>query len=84
LPLAEVVAWTEAVNRMYYGQSSDSECWEPAAHATASLMSAWGIIDAPSQVLEMIRQAIETGYATALEHVRDGEYDDQIEMWWPA
>jgi len=39
-------------------------------------MSVWGIIDAPAQVLEMNRQAIEIGYATALEHVRDGEYDD--------
>jgi len=66
---------------MYYGEFGDTDCWRPAAEAAAILMSKWGAINAPREVRAMIQQAIETGYATALAHVRDGEFDGQIRMW---
>jgi hypothetical protein len=80
---AEVDSWIDAVRSMYFGEHSDDDCWSPASEAAANLMSGWGILAAPREVLEMIRQAIETGYAMALEHVRDGQFDDQIAMWRP-
>jgi hypothetical protein len=83
VPQAEIDEWIDSVRRMYYGEISDTDCWGPAGNAVADLMSGWGMINAPLEVLEMIRQALEVGYATALEHVRDGRVDDQIEMWRP-
>jgi hypothetical protein len=70
----------DAVSRMYY-ESGDPDCWSPAERVAANLVSGWGIINAPCEVLQMIRQAIETGYATVLEHVRDGQFDGQIALW---
>lgn len=83
VPQAEVDEWIDAVRRMHYGELSDPDCWEPAARAAVNLMSGCGVIDAPRDVLKMIRQAIETGYAKALEDVRDGRFDGQIQMWRP-
>ena len=80
VPQAEVDEWLDAVSQMYYGESGDPDCWSPAEKDAANLMSGWGIINAPCEVLQMIRQAIETGYATALEHVRDGQFDGQIAL----
>jgi len=83
VPQAEVDEWIDSVRRMYYGEISDPACWRPAEKAAANLMSGWAMIHAPLAVLEMIQQALEVGYAAALEHVRDGNFDDQIEMWRP-
>ncbi|MGH3328985.1 MAG: hypothetical protein ACRDPT_14545 [Streptomycetales bacterium] len=34
-------------------------------------------------VLQMLVQAIEAGYMTALQGVRNGDFDDEIRMWRP-
>jgi hypothetical protein len=82
VPQAEVDSWTESVATMYYGEFARGD--HPAAeHAAANLMSGWGILNAPAPVLEMIRQALELGYMTALQHVRHGDFDNEIRMWRP-
>ncbi len=54
-----------------------------AEEATANLLSGFGYQDAPMHVLQMFSHAIEIGYATALRHVRDGHFDDDIRQWRP-
>jgi hypothetical protein len=68
---------------MYYGEFEQAD-HQAAEHPVAMLMSGWGILNAPAPVLEMIRQALELGYITALRHVRDGDLDDEIRMWRPG
>ena len=54
-----------------------------AAEAAARLWSEFGFHHAPTPVLEMLVQAIEAGYATALRDIRDGRLDGEIRMWRP-
>ncbi|HEV7934911.1 MAG TPA: hypothetical protein VGP70_21695 [Actinomadura sp.] len=55
-----------------------------AREAAANLMSGSGFMDAPYDVLRMLTNAIEVGYAAALRAVEDGEYDDKIQNEWRA
>ncbi|MEU8122190.1 hypothetical protein AB0C21_26085 [Spirillospora sp. NPDC049024] len=43
-----------------------------AGEAAANLMSDSGLLYAPSEVLHMLREAMEIGYAAALNSVEDG------------
>lgn len=49
----------------------------------ASLWSALGYQDAPTDVLRMLVAATEVGYMTALRDVRDGDFDAEILEWRP-
>jgi hypothetical protein len=49
-----------------------------AAQAAASLWSGFGYLDAPTDVLRMFVQAIEVGYVTALNDVRDGNINVEL------
>jgi hypothetical protein len=42
------------------------------------LCSALGFQDAPIEVLRMMSNAMEIGYASALADMRDGKYDGEI------
>ncbi|CNF01156.1 Uncharacterised protein [Mycobacterium tuberculosis] len=50
----------------------DSGHEHAAGEAAASLMSGSGLLYVPPEILRMLRQAIEIGYAAALKSVEDG------------
>lgn len=50
------------------------------AEAAANELSGWGYQDAPLEVLYMIDNAVQTGYALALRDLRDGDLDDEIRV----
>ncbi|WP_434592038.1 hypothetical protein [Streptomyces sp. A5-4] len=56
-----------------------------AEHAAANLCSGAGhsLLYAPMKLQQLIAEAIEIGYATALKDVRDGAFDDDIREWRP-
>jgi len=83
VPQAEVSAWIHAVESMYYGGLWDPGHASAAEQAASGLMSEYAIVNAPPDVLEMLRHAIEVGYLTALAGVREGEFDAQIRTWRP-
>ncbi|MFI1174161.1 hypothetical protein [Streptomyces melanogenes] len=37
----------------------------------------------PTELQQLITEAIEIGYATALKDVRDGDFDGDIREWRP-
>ncbi|WP_179202368.1 hypothetical protein [Streptomyces caniscabiei] len=39
---------------------------------------------APPELQQLITEAIEIGYATALQDVRDGDFDGAIREWRPG
>lgn len=43
-----------------------------AGEVAANLMSGSGLLYAPSEILNMLREAMEIGYAAALKSVEDG------------
>ena len=56
-----------------------------ASHAAANLCSAAGadLLYAPTRLQQLITEAIEVGYATALRDVRNGDFDGDIQAWRP-
>ncbi|MGW6405272.1 hypothetical protein [Streptomyces sp. NPDC055134] len=54
-----------------------------ASEAAASLHSGSGYLYAPAAVLEAFSRAIEIGYAAALQDMREGKLDADIEQWRP-
>ncbi|MFF9320235.1 hypothetical protein ACF1D3_12930, partial [Streptomyces sp. NPDC014728] len=57
-----------------------------AQHAAASLFSGAGhqLLYVPTELQQLITQAIEVGYATALHDVRDGGFEGEIPEWRPS
>ncbi|PGH48130.1 hypothetical protein [Streptomyces sp. Ru87] len=58
----------------------------PAGHAAANLCSEAGpaLLAAPTQLQNLIAEAIEIGYAAALRDVRDGDFDGDLQEWRPG
>ncbi|MFF1690872.1 MULTISPECIES: hypothetical protein [unclassified Streptomyces] len=54
-----------------------------ASEAAANLHSGSGYLYAPTEVLEAFTRAIEVGYAAALQDVRRGNLDMDIQGWRP-
>jgi hypothetical protein len=72
------------IDALWADQVDGSGHETPAREASANLMSGSGFLDAPYEVLRMLTNAIEVGYAAALKAVEDGEYDDRIRYEWRA
>jgi hypothetical protein len=83
VPQAEVDDWLDAISRLHGGGRWDYGDWKAAEHAVANLWSEFGYLSAPLEVLQMFHQALEVGYMTALQDVRDGKFDGEIAMWRP-
>jgi hypothetical protein len=83
VPEEEVDSWIDAISRLYGGGRWDPGDWQRASHAVAMLWSEFGFLDAPIEILHMFKNAIEVGYMTALQDVRNGDFDDEIRMWRP-
>lgn len=63
-----------------------SEHASAAQHAAANLFSGAGhqLLYVPTELQQLITQAIEIGYATALHDVRAGGFDGEIPEWRPS
>jgi hypothetical protein len=49
-----------------------------------NLMSGWAVAFFMStEIAEMVQPGIELGYAAALEHVRDGQFDAEVRACRP-
>ena len=70
--------WVEMIARLHDTVATDPGDEREAAQATANLWSAFGYLDAPTDVLRMFVQAIEVGYMTALNDVRDGNINVEL------
>ncbi len=57
-----------------------------AGHAAANLCSGAGhrLLYAPLELRQLITEAIEVGYAAALQDVRNGDFDSNILEWRPT
>lgn len=57
-----------------------------AGDAAANLCSGVGadLLHAPPRLQQLITEAIEVGYATALHDVRNGDFDGDIPAWRPG
>jgi hypothetical protein len=61
------------VNVLRDGPRDGASDARTASEATANLCSAWGgWMDMPSEIVNIVQQAVETGYVQALADVRDG------------
>lgn len=69
----------EAVS-MLHSNAVHSEDASTVAEAAANELSGWGYRDAPFEVLCMIVEAFQAGYAVALRDLRDGDLDDEIRV----
>jgi hypothetical protein len=78
----EINGWIDAI-AVLYGTAVRDEDARVTAEAVANLWSGFGYQDPPPQVQQMLIQAIEIGYATAMHDVRDGQFDGEIKMWRP-
>lgn len=76
---AQIESGTRAMAMLWRNHVDGSGHERPAGEAAANLMSESGLLDAPSEVLRMLTDAIEVGYAAALTEVRDGLHDDLTE-----
>ncbi len=56
-----------------------------AGHAAANLCSGAGhrLLYLPTELQQLVTEAIEIGYVTALKDVRDGDFDGDIRQWRP-
>lgn len=73
-------SWSYSVE-LLHGNSVASSDVRKVSEAVASMLSAFGDLNAPDAIVSLITQAIESGYGAALRDLRDGEFDDEIVEW---
>jgi hypothetical protein len=54
------------------------------AEAIARLWGRFDYQDAPLTILQILFHALEIGYATAVDDVRDGGFDEDLMLWRPT
>ena len=81
LPEQRLVEWAEAIEQLHQHITREETDGRIAATATTNLWSDFGYPGGPPRVVTLVRQAIEIGYAAALRDVRDGDFDELIEVW---
>jgi hypothetical protein len=73
VPHGEADIWAQAIADLRDSVVHDPVDGRTAEQAAARLWSGSGYQDAPARVAEMLVQAIEIGYASALRDVRNGD-----------
>ncbi|WP_399926916.1 hypothetical protein [Streptomyces kanamyceticus] len=78
-PQEEIKKAAQAISDMHAATVPGQHA-RAAGHAAANLCSGagHGLLYAPPELQQLITQAIEIGYATALQDVRDGDFDGDI------
>ncbi|OEU86682.1 hypothetical protein DB35_23745 [Streptomyces abyssalis] len=79
----DVRSWAGGVSRLHEG-TVHSQDGIAAGQAAAMLMSGGGFVHEPVEVLTMLTQAIEVGYAAALADLRNGRLEDRIAEIHPS
>lgn len=70
-------SWADGVSRLH-AATVHREDEMAAGQAAAMLMSGGGFVHEPMEVLTMLTQTIEVGYAAALADLRDRRLEDRI------
>lgn len=79
----ELEECVRAIGDLWDNEVAGSGHERTAGQASTNLMSGSGLLYVPTEVIQMLTQAIEVGYATALKAVRDGNHDEDIRHWRP-
>jgi hypothetical protein len=74
----ELDTWIQAISDLRDSVMMDPADETAAQGSVANLWSGFGYTDAPAPVLQMLINAIEAGYATALRDMREGRLDDEV------
>ncbi|MDI3390677.1 hypothetical protein QIS99_31450 [Streptomyces sp. B-S-A8] len=84
-PQEEIKNAAHAISNMHVATVPGDHA-RAAGHAAANLCSGAGyrLLYIPTELQQLITQAIEIGYATALQDVRDGDFDGVIREWRPG
>ncbi len=72
----DINEWMSTASLMY-GNVPTDETFGPANEAAASLISGSGLLGAS----DLFDHLITVGYSQALQDVRNGEYDEQVQEW---
>jgi hypothetical protein len=81
-PQEQLDGFVRAINDLHLATVRDEDA-RAASEAAANLHSGSGYLHAPMEVLEAFSRAIEIGYAAALQDVRQGHLDMDIQAWRP-
>ncbi|MGW6358683.1 hypothetical protein ACWFR5_26800 [Streptomyces sp. NPDC055092] len=81
-PQEQLDGFVQAINDLHLATVRDEDV-RAASEAAANLHSGSGYLYAPTAVLEAFSRAIEIGYAAALQDMREGKVDADIEQWRP-
>lgn len=81
-PQEQLDGFVQAINDLHLATVRDEDA-RAASEAAANLHSGSGYLHAPMEVLEAFSRAIEIGYAAALQDVRQGKLDMDIQGWRP-
>ncbi|MBT2401129.1 hypothetical protein [Streptomyces sp. ISL-100] len=83
-PQEEIKNAAQAVSDLHVA-AVPGEHARAAGHAAANLCSGAGhrLSYASTELQQLITEAIEIGYATALQAVRDGDFDGDLQEWRP-
>jgi hypothetical protein len=81
----EIGTAAQAITDLHLATVPDAHA-RAAGHAAANLCSGAGadLSYAPPRLQQLITEAIEVGYATALHDVRNGNFDEDLQEWRPA
>jgi hypothetical protein len=84
-PQEEIKNAAQAISDMHVATVSGEHA-QAADHAAANLCSGAGhqLLYLSPELQQLIDEAIEIGYATALQAVRNGNFDDEIPEWRPG
>ncbi|MHC0429487.1 hypothetical protein ACX6XY_04750 [Streptomyces sp. O3] len=81
-PQEEIKSAAQAISDMHVAAVPDEHA-RAAGRAAANLCSGAGhrLSYAPTELQQLITHAIEIGYATALQDVRDGDFGGDVREW---
>ncbi|WP_328328683.1 MULTISPECIES: hypothetical protein [unclassified Streptomyces] len=81
----EIGTAAQAITDLHIATVPDEHA-RAAGHAAANLCSGAGadLLYAPPRLQQLIAEAIEVGYATALRDVHNGNFDEDIQEWRPV
>ncbi|WP_196943088.1 hypothetical protein [Streptomyces sclerotialus] len=79
-PKEQLDGFVRAINDLHIATVPAQDA-RAVSEAAANLHSGSGYLNAPMEVLEAFSRAIEIGYAAALQDVRRGKFDIDIQEW---
>jgi hypothetical protein len=83
-PQEEINNAAQTISDMY-AATVPGEHAQAAGHAAANFCSEAGhqLLHLPTELQQLINEAIEIGYTAALQGVHNGNFDEKIQGWRP-